>query len=150
MTVTETPVTTAAEERQALIAAHRLAADLIEQHPEINPPTYVTGGGGICWTLYSWNCPDGIPAMIAAIRRAVGGKWDKTERESYGGQAEMVFSREGYEIVTKREAVCVRRVVGTETKTIPARPALPARPATTETIEIIEWDCEPVLAGESA
>ena len=131
-------------DRAGRIAGFRTAADLMESHPNIAAPM-VIGGGEIRWHLYEWDCPDGIPKTVAAIRRAVGGKWTKREAATSGGDAEMFFEREGYAISTARAAVCIRRVVGTETITKPAV-SLPER---TEEREIVEWDCEPVLAAEA-
>lgn len=131
------------ENQTAVVAAFRTAADLIEAHPEVPAPG-VTSEGQLMWWLYGWECPDGVPAMVAAIRRAVGGKWTKSQQESYGGDAEMVYNREGYRITVKREAVCVRRVVGTETVTLPA---VEAKPERTVEREVIEWDCAPVIAN---
>jgi plasmid stabilization system protein ParE len=129
----------------ALIAGFRRAADLIEAHPELARPA-VLADGDLRWWLYSYECPDGVPAMVAAIRRAVGGKWDKAETPGIG-EPEMTFSRKGYAITVKREAVCVRRVVGTETVTLPAVEAAPER---TVDREIVEWDCEPILTAVPA
>lgn len=128
----------------AIVTGHRRVADLLEQHPDIVPP-FVYGDGKIVWNIYSYECPDGVPAMVAKIRRIVGGKWDKREQNGITSP-EMVFERDGYQITVKRDAVCTRRVVGTETITKPAI-SLPER---TETIEIVEWDCSPVLAEASA
>lgn len=125
---------------QAVIKGHRRVADLLEANPDL-PAPFVYGDGVIAWNLYSFECPDGVPAMVAKIRRTVGGKWDKRESEGISSP-EMVFEREGYRITTKRDAVCVRRVVDTKTVTKPAV-SLPER---TETVEIVEWDCEPILA----
>lgn len=126
----------------AVVAAHREVADFIEAHPDLVLP-FVCSDGTIAWTLYSFECPDGVPAMIAAIRRAVGGKWDKREGRGIIGADQMVFEREGYRITVKREAVCVRRVVGSEKVTLPA---VEARPERTVEREVVEWDCEPILA----
>lgn len=131
-------------DRSALVAGHRRAADFIETHPDLTAPA-VYHDGSFHWSLYSYHCPQGVPAMVAAIRRAVGGKWAKSEEDGYGGP-EMLFKREGYTIRVKREAVCVRRVVGTETVTKPAV-SLPER---TETVEVVEWDCAPLLSEVSA
>lgn len=131
-------------DRTALIAGYRRAADLIEAHPAIDYPIVVRSGD-LHWSLYSFSCPNGVPAMVAAIRRAVGGKWTKREQQGYG-DAEMVFERDGYTITVKRDAVCTRRVVGTETVTLPAVTAQPER---TEEREIVEWDCEPILERAS-
>ena len=143
MTSTATPLTEA-EKRQAAIAAHRHVANLMETHADL-PMPFVSTTGMVWWTLYAWDCPGGVPATVALIRRTIGGKWDKREQNNYGSD-QMVFSRPGYEIKVEREAVCVRRVVGTETVTKPAV-SLPER---IETREIVEWDCSPVLAEVSA
>lgn len=127
----------------AVATAHRRVADFIEAHPDI-PFPFVYSDGVIAWTLYSFECPDGVPAMVAAIRRAVGGKWDKRESTGIVGDAEMLFERDGYSIKVRREAVCTRRVVAVKTITKPAI-SLPER---TETREVVEWDCDPILAAE--
>lgn len=129
----------------AVVAGFRRAADLIEAHPGFVPPS-VLNDGDLRWWLYSYECPEGVPAMVAAIRRAVGGKWNKAETPGIG-EPEMTFSREGYAITVKREAVCVRRVVGTETVTLPAVEAAPER---TVDREVVEWDCEPILTAVPA
>lgn len=131
-----------AKDPKAIVAGFRRAADLIEAHPHLARPT-VVDSGDLFWWLYAWECPDGIPSMVAAIRRAVGGKWTKSERSGLS-EPEMVFARKGYSITVKREAVCVRRVVGTETVTLPPVKALPER---TVEQEIVEWDCEPILTA---
>lgn len=134
---------TEAEKRQAVIDAHRHVASLLEDHDALPAPA-VYPDGTISWRLYSFECPDGIPAMVAYIRRAIGGKWDKAEQDDFMG-AEMVFTHPGYRVTVKRDAVCTRRVVGTKTETKPAI-SLPER---VETTEIVEWDCSPLLAEVS-
>ena len=129
---------------KAVVAAYRRVADLLEAHPDIAQPS-ICSDGSIFWSLWSFECPDGVPAMVAKIRRIVGGKWDKSEQEGITSP-EMVFSRDGYSITVRRDSVCTRRVVGTTTITKEAI-NLPER---TETIEIVEWDCSPVLAEVSA
>lgn len=99
------------------------------------------------WWLYGYECPDGVPAMVAAIRRVVGGKWDKRENTCLSGDPEMVFETDGHMVTVKREAVCIRRVLGTETVTVPAVKAAPER---TEEREVVAWDCEPILATVEA
>lgn len=133
-----------APDRSALVAAHRHVADLLEANPEIVAPC-VYNDGSIHWTLWPFECPDGVPAMVAKIRRIVGGKWTKHEAHGISGDPEMYFKREGYEIRVKRDAVCTRRVVGTREVVKPAI-SLPER---TETVEIVEWDCHPVLEASS-
>lgn len=130
----------------AIIAGHRTAAHLLEQHPDIALP-HVGHDSTILWSLYNFECPGGVGPMVAAIRRAVGGTWEKREQQSYRGD-EMVFERDGYRIRVEREQVCVRRVVGTETVTIPAQPAREAQPERTEERELVEWDCQPILGEQ--
>ncbi len=144
MTTTEAPVLTEAERRQAVIDAHRHVASLLEEHDEM-PAPIVFGDGAIAWSLYSWECPEGVPAMVAYIRRTIGGKWDKAERNDYGSD-KMEFTRPGYRITVNREAVCTRRVVGSTTVIKPAI-SLPER---TETTEIVEWDCHSLLSDGAA
>lgn len=132
------------EKRQAVIDAHRHVASLLEEHDDL-PLPIVCGDAKIKWSLYSWECPDGIPAMVAHIRRTIGGKWDKAEVNDYGTER-MRFSTPGYEIEVHREAVCTRRVVGSTTVTKPAI-SLPER---TETTEIVEWDCHSLLSDGAA
>jgi hypothetical protein len=103
-------------ETSVIVAAHRAVADLLEQHPDLARP-HVYGDGVVVWRLYSFECPDGVPAMVAAIRRAVGGTWDKREETDYLGD-HMIFERDGYRVST---------------------------PERTETREVIEWDCQPIL-----
>lgn len=122
-----------------VVAAFRRAADLIEQHDIPAPVVVAHGGEGLLfWAFYGWE--ENVPAKVAAIRRAVGGKWDK--RESATGD-QMSFVCEGYQIQVDRETVCERRVVGTETVVVPAVEAQPAR---TETRDLVEWDCVPILS----
>lgn len=128
----------------SVCAAHRAVADLLWLNPALPNPV-VTDSGTIHWSLWEFQCPDGVPAMVAAIRRAVGGKWDKEERNPSYTTPQMWFTRDGFAICVERETVCARRVVGTETVTVPA---VEARPERTEEREIFEWDCTPVLAAE--
>lgn len=128
--------------RDQAIAAMRLAADLTEQHPDLPLPTLVPEYGYILWTLYSWEHED-LAATATLIRRTVGGEWKK----SYD-TTNLVLTRtteDGVEfsITVKRDAVCTRRVVGTETVTVPAVEAQPER---VEEREVVEWDCHPILA----
>lgn len=130
----------------AVVTAHRAVADLIEQHPDLALP-FVYPDGQVVWNLYGFECPDGVPAMVAAIRRAVGDKWDKRESRTIGDADGLAYEREGYRITVNREAVCTRRVVGTETVTLPAVEAQPER---TVEREIVEWDCQPILTGAAS
>lgn len=84
---------------------------------------------------------------VRKVMRAIGGNWEKT----YSGTS-MWFTQEGVEkfgggnitIFAKRDAVCERKVIGTEVIEHEAREAF------TETREIIEWDCGSLLAATEA
>lgn len=124
----------------------RAAAALIEQHPDIPAPmvtAYTSGAVELDWFV---NHGDDQRVTMQAIRRALGGAWDKTTSAAYFN---LTTERDGLQlsILADREEVCTRRVVGTEVVTVPAVEAQPER---TEVREVVEWDCEPVLAGESA
>lgn len=134
--MTETSTTT----KPAAIDAFRTAADLLEQHPNIPVPVVIRTGL-IYWHLYDWESYEGgVAATVARIRRAIGGTWTKHEADD---GKRLSFNRDGYEISVERESVCTRRVVGTETVTLPAVEAQPER---TEEREVVEWDCQPILA----
>lgn len=124
-----------------MTARLRFVADLLDEHPALPLPS--VGTYGVYWNIYSWDVDD-VPTAVAAIRRALGGTWDKRTDDLAG---QMEFTRDEFKISVQREAVCVRRVVGEETVTLPA---VEARPERTETREIVEWDCEPVLAKASS
>jgi hypothetical protein len=135
-----------------LVAALREAADLLEQHPEL-PQPYITssisGKTSLAWQLVIESIHGldlaGQKATAREIIRTVGGQWAKQDGvdfyfEQERGLLDLV-------VVVKREAVCERVVVGTETRTIPA---VEARPEHTETVEKVEWRCQPLLADEHA
>lgn len=119
----------------------RAAADLIDAHPDLPAPFVAPAHRALSWHLWPWEYTD-AQATARDIRRTIGGTWDK----SYSGE-DLVLRRDHagitYTITVKREAVCTRRVVGTETVTLPAQAALPER---TVEREVIEWDCDPILA----
>jgi hypothetical protein len=119
----------------------RSTADLLVAHPELPPP--VVAEYGVTWWVYSWEVKD-VAAVAASIRRAVGGKWDKSVDDDEN-RLTLTTTKGGirFKIITQRAAVCTRRVVGTETVTVPAVEAAPER---TVEREVVEWDCDPILA----
>lgn len=141
----------------SIAAALRQAADLLDQHPDIGPGVYITAGdryastgegyAELNWYLHIDHKDTGEQkAKAAQIVRALGGKWDKVD---HGG--DMTFRQQRgpvrLDVQVKREAVCERVVVGTETRTVPAVEAQPER---TETVEKVEWRCQPLLADDTA
>lgn len=82
---------------------------------------------------------------LAALARSVGGKWEKVAPE---GSTTFQLRQEvmpGYVIslVAWRSQVCTKVVTGTREVEVPD----PAAPLVTVEEEIVEWRCEPLLAG---
>lgn len=128
-----------------LVEKLRAAADLIAAHPDLPDPCifgYRNGAVDVTWQLMNNEATKGDQRAAAQqILRAIGGKWDK---EPWGDRFDFAQDYRGLklQIYTHREQVCTRRVVGTETVTIPA---VEAKPERTEVVDVVEWDCEPVL-----
>lgn len=125
----------------------RTLAELLDRHPELPTPyvnLWTSGNVDINWYLHINNRGDEATQRESAqqIVRAIGGKWSKyfDDDEANFKQKRDDFS---FHVCVKREAVCTRRVVGTETVTLPAVEAQPER---TIEREVVEWDCEPILA----
>ena len=133
----------------SIAPALREAADLLESHPDL-PQPYVTsssaGTAHMAWYLAVHGYDLAEQKQLAArIIRAIGGAWAKNPGEDFNFTATRGLV--GLTVQVKREAVCRRKVVGTETVTIPAKPAEPER---TVEQDIVEWDCEPILEQVSA
>lgn len=132
------------DERAEYIAGMRALADVLERTPDIPLPQSGTGQS-ITWVV---TIESDQKAATAGIIRAVGGSWSKRP----GGTDGHLLIPSTYirglfvEIIADREAVCVRKVVGTETVTKQI-------PVTFEeqTVEqdIVEWDCGSLMAGVS-
>lgn len=128
----------------------RAAANLIDAHPDLPEPfvvAYRSGRVEVTWQLMNIDeAKESQRDFAQQIIRALGGKWRKVpwdnrfdfEQERDDGLVVQIYAH--------REQVCERRVVGTETVTVPASEAVPAQPERTEEREIVEWDCAPVLS----
>lgn len=85
------------------------------------------------------------PAIMAELRRAIGGMWKK-EANDYRFSLTRDFHQSGVNlsivIASSRESVCTRVVTGTETVVIPAVEAQPER---VEERDKTEWRCSPIL-----
>jgi hypothetical protein len=124
-------------------------ADILAEVP--NPP-YVTtstydGSVQAAWFLMHDPNREGQKSTAAAVIRAIGGHWDKTDL--YSDQMVWNQTRDGlrFHVAVLREAVCERIVTGTHMVTIPA---VEAKPERTETVETVEWRCLPLLPGEAS
>lgn len=122
----------------------RIVADLLDAHPGLPIPSVFAYAGGsvdVSWQICNGDDDLDQKAALRDIVRSVGGLWNKS---SSADRFYMDRDWRGIRlsVVAAREQVCTRRVVGTETVTVPAVEAQPER---TEVREIVEWDCEPVL-----
>lgn len=139
------------ETSTATIAAQSLseAAALLAQHPDL-PQPYITsrsdGTLDLDWMLHLHGRDEAEQkAMAARIVADIDGQWQKGQGD-WSGPLALFSQRRGQLqllVQVRRDAVCERVVVGTETVTIPAVEAQPAR---TEEREVVEWRCQPLLA----
>ena len=137
-------------DRPGLSAALNEAATLLADLPGDLPAPFVTAGSWgyaeVEWQLMiDTNDPAEQKRLAAEVIRTIGGKWDKDPGETFRFRRTLGGLR--LHVSVEREAVCERVVTGTETFTIPAVKAQPER---TEEREIVEWRCEPLLAGVTA
>lgn len=124
----------------------RAVADLLDAHPDL-PNCYITAHGSTGAVKVDWQawCTD--KAAAALVVSTIPGTWERDEL--FDDEARWIQQRGliTLDVSVKRDLVCERRVVGTETVTIPAVAAQPER---TETRDVVEWDCKPLLAPEPA
>lgn len=130
-------------DRKVFIKALRDAADVYELHEEIPVPNGID--------LASWLHGQESVVTLADCARIPGARWDKAV-SSWNYELSLTLAEEGYDKVkislnAPRETVCTKRVVGTETVTVPA---VEAKPEHTEERDIVEWDCVPLLAPRTA
>jgi hypothetical protein len=121
-------------EHNEYAAGLRLLADWLEAHPEIPLPTY---------HINNYNLD--TKEQAAELVRAFGSCKKKYSDDMF--YVSKQFGVLNYEFSFYRSGVCTPRVVGVET--IPAMfveaHTIPAR-----TKEIVEWDCEPILAPSTS
>lgn len=129
--------------RAAFIDGLRVLAAALEANPEIPLPYH---GSSAALTFHFL---DGdARAEMAAAARALPCKWDKRPWESNGAA---YFDLRGkiaglrVELTAYRDAVCTKRVVGTEEREVEkvVTPAVVEK--VTETVDVVEWDCGPLL-----
>lgn len=126
------------DERAEFARGLRELADFIEAHPDRPVPPDIYAAVHISDT-------DELRAAVRAIGSAdkeYSGDFFTAVRHFPGGIR--------YGVQAYREQVCERVVVGTETVEVPDPEALAAVPRVTQEREIVEWRCEPVLAGRPA
>lgn len=137
---------TGQDQRAAYITGLRQLADALEQHDEIKLPE--NGSQNIPLAIYFWN-DDTARESMAATARALPTSWAKNVSEKYlrlNGQLAGLH----VELISTRDAVCTRRVTGTEKREV----TVEVEPAKTRTevqdVDVVEWDCAPILAPRPA
>lgn len=144
---------TAPDDRAAYIDGLRQLADVLEAHPEISLPV---SSGTTRFGAMSFPCgsgPDAAQAMAAARRAFGSASWTKNVTNSdHGNWLNLAGQLAGLhvELYAARDAVCTRRVVGTEEREVDVQVTPAVTEKRTETVEIVEWDCEPILAPRTA
>jgi hypothetical protein len=128
-----------------LAADLRAFADFIEQSHEAIPEE----GVNVKISTYVWhdrNNPDTIAGRFAPLIRAgLAHKSIDGVHKDYSGnyfELHLAIGDLDYEIWCTREAVCEKRVVGTETVTEKVAVKYEEREIEKE---IVEWDCHPLL-----
>lgn len=102
--------------------------------------TYYASGGGLSISVMG---PEAKELMRDLRRRLRPGQWRKyVSGETFRITTPYEADQPSIDITASRDTVCVKRVVGTELREIPAVEAQPAR---TETVEKVEWDCGNLL-----
>lgn len=126
---------------QETVQGLRALADFIEANPGLPwDPTY--------WELGVY----GINAEDAAAFARSTGTWDKIPAGSDGEllKIQRSFGPIKLGVFARRDEVCEKVVVGTETVAIPDPVALAAVPTVEVEREVVEWKCRPLLATEVA
>jgi len=122
---------------ETLVTNLRAAADFVEAHPDLPTPTFV-------FNELSWGCynNDDSASGMAAIVRAIGGRWDKNVDDEYY-RLRRTYGALKLQVWAYRQEVCERVVTGTREVTTDKPTAFEQ---VTETVEDFEWVCKPILA----
>lgn len=131
-----------------LAANLRQLATMIENSPQLAET--------LKYSFDSINAFSNDPAHLAEFMRAGRHHGAETTKSASKGSdwfvAELRWGRVGLDVNARREEVCERVVVGTETvtKTVKDPELLATVPdvEVTEEVEIVEWQCKPLLAAE--
>lgn len=117
--------------REKFIAGLRQLADFLEQHPEVPEPN--------CQAMTAMIWQDDAKAALRKAALALGST-EKKFSDSYVFLSRN-FGSLNYQVMAFRNAVCRRLVVGL--REVPEQ-VIPAHQQ-----EIVEWECDPILAGEA-
>lgn len=116
------------------VAGLRQLADWYEKNPQVELPSWQ-------FTVYAFDTKENAMLVLRACAPC-----DK----EYDGDMFYIrkqFGKIGLNFMFLRQAVCVRRVVGT--RDVP-EVVIPKKVVPAHVEQIVEWDCVPVLSAESA
>lgn len=136
------------DRRASYIAGLRQLADLLEQHEDMPLPWDGSRRyADLDWLFFDRE-EEQQKALMATLARYLPGQVEKNATGDYfhlRGRIAGLHVR----AMASRDAVCVRRVVGTRevTRTVPDPSFDVPLVDVTETVEDVEWDCTPLLAS---
>lgn len=139
--------TTEQYERQKYIDGLRALADILESNPAIQLPTH----GTLLPLLIPFTRGQDVRERMAAAARAFRCNWAKSVDESEDGKS-AYLNLDGQlnglkvQLYAQRDAVCTRRVIGTEQREVETTIIPAVTEKITKEVEIVEWDCTPILA----
>ena len=126
--------------REDYIAGMREYADLLEANPNLLP----FGGS----EYFCHHCRSA--EEIAALRREIGGRWDKdTDGSDEFFRLTRRVGPHRLAIFIERENVCERVVIGTETVEIPDPDLVADVPLVTVEQDVVRWVCPESLLAEA-
>lgn len=150
----DNPINT--ERRAAYIAGLRLLADVLDHHPELpQPSSGQSADNPLRIWFHSHHDQPSVRDRVAAAARALKRHARKVDKKINGEWFDVRTALAGLhiEVTTRRNDVCERVVIGTETVTEKHKdPDLLAQVPeveVTEEREIVEWRCPPSLLAEA-
>jgi hypothetical protein len=139
-------------DRNETIAGLRALADMLAEHPELPVPIGVDlsvfireEGEYTDPDLGEWKVTKTEAEKLAEVARALPGRVEKEQDDSFVRVIKNLPGGVTYRALASRDEVCTRKVVGTETVEVPDYERTPTKKVERE---IVEWECEPILAGK--
>ena len=135
---------TSTDERTRYIDGLRLLATVLEQHPEVPLPFYGEEYSPLLVGFFG--APDEARERMAAAVRALPCAFTKNPTDDWlnlNGQLSGLHIR----LYAARDAVCTRRVTGTEEREVEEEVTPAVTRTVTKQVEVVEWDCGPVLGS---
>lgn len=123
-------------------------SDLLTRYvtPPMHSVIYISDDSEWNEATKEWETEAGSAARkMAAIATELGGRWEKHTTEHYFTLSRS-FGPHTISLESPRDAVCTKRVVGTEEKEVRK---VKEYETVTETVEVVEWDCPPSLLALS-